>query len=185
MADGDVSPERVNERVLDALVSSTEATTHLNATVSSLQQDYTEARKQARERTSTFAAKLDNLDRSVSEMKLIAEKGESARQAELKRIYDLLGEERKDRREAVTEGREGERDARTSERDWVREIIREEVGDRRTVRDQNKNLMVSAGEAIWDKGGQWVVAALALLVLAAVMKLTGLSLAEILGFARK
>lgn len=185
MADGEVSAERVNERVLDALVSSTEATTHLNATVSSLQQDYTEARKQARERNSTFAAKLDNLDRSVAEMKLITEKGEAARQAELKRIFALLGEERRDRREAIEDGREGERDARVSERDWVRQIIREETGDRRAQRDHHKNLMETAGRAVWDKGGQWIVAAIALLIISAVMKATGLSVADILGFAGK
>ena len=180
-----MSTENQKDRVLDALVANTEAMTHLTGTVNSLKNDYNEGRKSARQHANTQSAKVDNLDRSIAELRLAQEKSESARSSELKRIYDLLGEERKDRRDAVSEGRDGERDARQNEREMLRELIREEIGDRREQRDTNKNLMVAASKAIWDKGGQWVVAAVALLVISAVMKLTGLSLADVLGLAGK
>lgn len=174
-----------NDRVLDALVSNTEAMTHLNASVSSLTQDYAEGRKAAREASATVAAKLDNLDRSVAELKLSEEKAESARQAELKRIYDLLGEERRDRREAVSEGRDGERGAREQQSEVLRRLVQEEMHDRRGQRDQNKDILVSATKAMWDKGGQWIVLSVAFLIMGAVMKLTGVTLADILGIAGK
>jgi len=169
------------DRVLDALVANTEAMTHLNATVQNHQQDFSEGRKASREFANNVGAKLDNLDRSIGEMKLASENAEKARQLELKRIYDLLGEERKDRREAVVEGREGERDALTNERDHVRQMVREELGDVRDQRDKKQGLVVSAGKEIWKVGGKYIVAAVSLLIVAAVMKMTGLSLADIIG----
>lgn len=175
MADTDDRKDR--DRMLDALVANTEAMTHLNSSVSSHHAEYAEGRKISREFANNIGAKVDNLDRSVSELRLAGENGEKARQGELKRIFDLLVEERQDRREAITEGKEGERDARVSERDFVRNLIKEEMGERK----ENKNMLVAAGQEVWKVGGKYVVAAVCLLIVAAVMKLTGISLADIIG----
>ena len=167
--------------MLDALVANTEAMTHLNASVSTLKDDYSEGRKASREFSNGLAAKTDNLDRTISEMKLATENGEKARQGELKRIFDLLVEERKDRREAVTDGKDGERDARVSERDFVRSLIHEEMGSRK----EHKSMVLAAGREIWKVGGKYVVAAVCLIIVAVMLKTTGISLADLIGMTRK
>jgi hypothetical protein len=179
MAAGDSKP--VEERLLTTLMSNTEALTNLNATVSNHDREYVEGKKAAREHANNVAAKIDNLDRSISEMRLATEKAESARQAELKRIYDILGEERKDRRQAVTEGREGTKD----EREFIRQLIKEELGERRSDRADNRHLVKTVSAEIWKAGGKYIVAGVVLLILALVMKATGLSLVEIVGFTGK
>jgi len=173
------------DRVLDALVSNTEALTHLNMAVSGHHQDYAEGRQATRENLNGLAAKVDNLDRSVNEMRHASDNAEKMRQAELRRIYDLLAEERKDRREAVSEGREGERDALTNERDHVRQMVREEMVDAHTQRDRKQGLIQSASKEIWDVGGKYVIASLCIIIVFGVMKLTGISLAEIIGLVQK
>jgi len=180
VADGD-QDKPVEERLLNALVTNTEALTNMNAVVSNHDREYVEGRTAAREHANSIGSKIENLDRSVGEMRLAAENAEKARQGELKRIFDLLGEERIDRREAVHEGREGEK----SERELLREVVREELGERREVRKDNRHLAKTVGGEVWKAGGKYIVAAAVLLILAGVMKLTGLNLADIVGLARK
>jgi len=175
----------IEERVTDALVANSTALTNLNASVTNHDREYVEGRRAARENANSMAAKIDNLDRSIAEMKLATEKAESARQAELKRIFDLLGEERRDRRAAVSEGREGERDAQKSERELLRELIKEELGERKAERAEHRDLFKLMVAEVWKVGGRYIVAALALLFLVAVMKLTGTNLADIIGLAGK
>lgn len=160
--------------VLNALVKNTEALTNLNAVLMALQTEFLEGKRQFREGHLSVSAKLDNLDRSVAEMRQATEHAETTRHAELQRIYVLLGEERQDRKEvAATAGKD--------ERDLLREMIREEMGDRR----KKSGLVISAGQAIWSAGGKYIVLALALLIVATVMKATGLTLADLLGLAGK
>lgn len=176
------------DSILQALLSNTEILTTLNSTVQSVREDQSATREQARISRNGLNAKLENLDRSVGEMKLASEQAETSRQGELKRIFDMLGEERNDRRDAVSDSREDT----TNERDFIRKIIQEEMGERRLDRvaekvavKENKALAVRAAEAVWEKGGQYIVAAMALLVVAAVMKLTGISLADVIGLVGK
>jgi len=183
VADGD--DKTTEARLLDTLVANTEALTNLTATISNHDREYIEGKATARQHANNMAAKIENLDRSVAEMRLAAETAETARKAELKRIYDLLCEERQDRRAAVSDGREGERQVQKSERELLREMIREEVGERRETQQERRGLMVAAAKEVWQVGGKFIVAAVALLVVAAVMKLTGMNVADLLGLAGK
>jgi len=177
--------EEETRSLLSSLIANTEALTNLNASATEHGRDYVEGQRVAREISNGILAKLDNLDRSISEIRLSTENSEKARQEELKHIYDLLNEERKDRREAVVEGREDVRDASKSEKDLLRELIREELGDRRETRRDNRTLVKKAGQEIWKAGGKYIVAAAVLLILAVVLKTTGLSLVDLLGLAGK
>jgi len=139
----------------------------LEAAVGQFQQDYAQGKQSAREANHSVLAKLDNLDRTVSELRLTVETGEKARQAELKRIFDLLAEERTDRRDLVnTQGRD--------EKALIQELVRSELKDRH----QAKNMWVGAAQAVWTAGGKYIVLAFALLFAAAVMKMTGLKLTD-------
>lgn len=160
--------------VLNALVKNTEALTNLNGVLMAIQTEFVDGKRQAREGHLALSAKLDNFDRSVAEMKLASEHSEIARQAELQRIYTLLGEERRDRKEITAS-------AGKDERELLREMIREEIGERR----KKGSLFVSAAQATWAAGGKYIVLAVALLIVASVMKMTGLTLADILGLAGK
>lgn len=169
------------DQVLSALVSSTRILTALQSTIQGMQTDFGESRKVSRELANSMLAKMDNIDRSMGEVRLLIERSETQRAAEIQRIYDLLEEERKDRRKAVQDGKEGERSAVSSEREMLRELIREEIEARKDA----KNLLISVGKAVWDAGGRWIVAAVAVLVTALITKATGMSLADILGIAGK
>lgn len=184
MAD-DKSGKTVEERLLDTLVANSEALTHLNASVANHTREYAEGRVAAREHANGLNAKVENMDRSIGEIRLAATNAEASRQNELKRIYDLLTEERNDRRTAVVEGREGERAAQKSEKDLLREMIQEELGERRAVRTDNRAMMKTVGKEIWKAGGKYIIAGIVILILAAVMKLTGTNLADLIGLARK
>jgi Fe2+ transport system protein B len=163
-----------DKELIDALVKNTEALAHMNAVQTAFQTDYAQGRQAAKEHVHNMASKVDNLDRSVSEIRLAVENSERHRQEELKRIYDLLTDERKDRKEVTaTAGKD--------ERELLREIIREEMGDRK----ERRNIAVDASKAIWAAGGNYIVAAVAFLIVAAVMKLTGTNLADVLGLVGK
>lgn len=177
--------EEETRSLLHSLMANTEALTNLNASVTEHGRDYTEGQKVAREHANGVLAKLDNLDRSISEIRLATENSESSRQEELGRIYAILKEERQDRRDAVTEGREDVRGASNSEKDLLREMIREELGERRETRKEHRALIKTAGHEIWKAGGKYIVAAAVLLILAVVLKTTGLSLVDLLGLAGK
>lgn len=179
MAEGD--GKSVETRLIDTLVSNTEAMSALQAAMTQHNAEYVEGRRAAREHANNVTAKLDNYDRSIAEMRLAMEKGELARQAELKRIYDILGEERKDRRRAVSEGQEGGK----SEREMLRDLIREEMGDRRMQREENRGMFQTAVSEVWKAGGRYIVAGLVLLFLALVGKVTGMSLADLIGLTGK
>lgn len=183
MADGD--DKTTEARLLDTLVSNTEALTNLTAALSNLDREYMEGKASARLHANSLSAKVENLDRSVGEMRLAAETAELSRTGELKRIFDLLTEERQDRRTAVLDSREGERAIQKSERELLREMIHEEINERRSTRHENRNLMVAAAQEVWKVGGKYIVAGVALLIVAGVMKLTGLNLADLLGLAGK
>ena len=179
-------PDHVVEaRLLDTLVSNMEAMTALNAVVTAHDRESIDGRKLAREHANSMAAKVENLDRSISEMRLASEKSESARQAELKRIYDLLGEERQDRRVAVSDGREGEREVQKDQASMLREMIREELGERREARKDNRQIVKTAANEVWKVGGKYIVAGVVLVILVIIMKMTGVSLADIIGLAGK
>ncbi len=171
----------VETRLLDTLVANTESLTSLGAVISNHSREYSEGQAAARQHANSMAAKIENLDRSVSEIRLSHESGEQARQMELKRIFDLLGEERKDRRDAVSEGRDGEK----STRELLRELISEELGERRETRKATRNMIRAVSTEVWKVGGKYIVAAVALLVVFFVMKVTNMSLADILGLVGK
>lgn len=171
--------------ILDALVRNTEALTNMNAVMTAFMLDYAQGKQAAKEHGHSMAAKLDNLDRSVSELRLAGESAEihrrderlaneNHRRDEMKRISDILTDERKDRKDITAS-------AGKDERELLRDLIREEVGERK----KERSLTVDAFKAIWAAGGKSIVAALALLFVAAVMKLTGMSLADVLGLVGK
>lgn len=167
--------------VVEMLLKTTEALTSLNASVASHSRDYNEGRQAAREHAHSMNAKFENLDRSVGELCLAVTKSEKSRTKEMARIYEMLGEERKDRREAVSDGREEGK----GEKELLRDLIREELGDRRGERKDNRVLVKTVSKEIWEKGGKYIVLAITLLILAGVMKATGMNLADILGLAGK
>lgn len=167
-------PTSTTADAVSVLVKNTETLAHLNATLVGLQTEYADGKRLSREAHLTMAAKLDNLDRTVSEMKMTAEHAEASRQAELQRIFALLGDERRDRKEVTAS-------AGKDERALLREMIREEMEGRR----RQGNLVTEAGKAVWAAGGRYIVLALAILLVATVMKATGMSLADILGLAGK
>ena len=175
----------VEGKLLDTLVANTAALTTLTATVSNLDKEFVDGRKARREQANNLGAKLENLDRSIGEVKLASENAEKARQVEGNRIFDLLKQERKDRREAVTEGRDGERAVQKSESDLLRDMIREELGERRGDRKDNRHLLKTASTEVWKAGGKYIVAAIVIVILAGVMKALGMNLADIIGLAGK
>lgn len=156
------------------LMRNTEALVNLNSTLNGVQLELSENRRAAKDADTTLAAKMDNLDRTVGEVLLSITNIEKARAEEIQRIFLLLTDERKERKEVS-------RDAGKDEKELVREIIREELGFRR----QRESWLVAGGKAIWETGGRYIVLAISLLVVALVMKVTGLSLADILGLAGK
>lgn len=162
------------DQTLEALMRNTEALTTINATMASFQQEFSQSRQVAREHGHNVLAKLDNNDRAVSELRLAVESGEKARKEELRRIFELLTEERRDRREVVAT-------AGADEKALIREIIREELGERR----RERSMVASAAKEVWSVGGKYIVLAISILFVALVMKLSGLSLADILGLAGK
>ena len=146
----------------------------LEAAVGQLQQDYAQGKQSAREASHSVLAKLDNLDRTVSELRLTAETNESTRRAELKRIFDLLAEERTDRRDMlVSQGKD--------ERALIQELVRAELHGRK----DNRNLAVSVGLAIWTAGGKYIVLAFTILFVAAMMKVAGLKLVDFISLSGK
>jgi hypothetical protein len=158
-----------DDKILDALLRNTEALTTINANMSAFQQEYAQGKSAAKEHDRSTLAKLDNLDRSVGELRQVVEQ----REGELTRIYNLLNEERADRKDVTkNQGKD--------ERELIRELIRTELGERRDER----NLAVRAVQAVWTTGGKYIMAALAILFVAWVMKLTGVTLSDILGLAR-
>jgi hypothetical protein len=188
----------VSDQVLNALVSNTEAMTHLNVTLNAMQKDFAEARQASREVSNTMIARVENMDRSIAEMRLAQEQAETNRSEEMGRIYKLLIEERNDRRKLVEDAREDEKDARLHERDankkgmevkereteWIKAIIKEEMGDRKEQRDLKQSVLMEAGKEVWRVGGQWIVAAVAFGIVYLIMHLTGANLADVLGFAK-
>lgn len=87
-------------------------------------------------------AKLENLDRSLQENTLITQQAEISRKREWDMVKELLGEERNDRRGNLAQQREAV--------------------------EKRSALVVLAIKSVWDKGGQWIIAAVCLL---AVLKL--------------
>lgn len=184
--------------VLNALVSNTEVLTTLNATLTSMQKDFAEARQTSRETTNTLIARVENLDRSLMELRLAMETAEKTRQEESLRVFTLLTEERDERRQLTEEAREDEKEARKHEREsnkaglaakekeaeWIKAIIREEMGDRRAQKQEHQALLVSAAKEIWRVGGQYIVAALAFGIIYLILHLTGANLLDIIGLAR-
>ncbi|KKW12790.1 MAG: hypothetical protein UY48_C0009G0023 [Candidatus Gottesmanbacteria bacterium GW2011_GWB1_49_7] len=160
--------------VLSVLVKSTEVMATITATISSYQNESVVNRQTLREATTNIVAKLDNLDRSISELKLMSEGAEVTRRNELARIFELLGEERKDRKETNA-------DAGKEERALIQEIIRSELGERK----QERSLVVLGAQAVWNVGGRYIVLAVSLLFAAIVMKIAGISLADIIGVVGK
>lgn len=160
-------PDSTN--VLEALLKSTEAVTSMNATLTAFQQEYAQGKQAAKEQDYKVTAKLDNMDRSLGEMRQALEESLASR----KEILDLLREERADRKDvSKNQGKE--------EKELIRELIRTELGDRR----EERNLAVQAVQSVWAVGGRYIVAALAILFTAWVMKLTGVTLSDILGLTR-
>lgn len=177
----DREPRSVEERLLDTLMANTEALANLHASVSNHSREYGEGSKAAREHANSVLAKLDNLDRSIGELKVATEKAESARQAELKHIYDILGEERKDRRAAILEGREGSKE----EQEFIRVMIREELESRRSDRADTRNMIKAISSEIWEVGGKYIVAGVVILLLVWIMRATGVNVVDIMGIAGK
>lgn len=167
------SPPSTNA-VLAVLVKNTEVMATITATMSSYQNEAAVNRQTIREATTNITAKLDNLDRSISELKLMSESSETSRRNELTRIFELLGKEREDRRE-IHAG------AGKEERALIQEIVRAELGDRR----QERGLLLLGAKAVWNVGGKYIVLAISLLCTAAIMKIVGISLADIIGVVAK
>ena len=162
--------------LLDALVKNTEAITNMNSTLVSFQQESAQLRQATREHVLDVGSKLENVDRSLSEFRLALENDKRSRSDEQARILELLSSEREDRKNLTALASNAGQD----ERDLIKEILREEFGGRR----DNRNMLVAGSKAVWAVGGKQIVGALALLIVAGVMKITGISLADIMGVAK-
>lgn len=171
-----------NEEVGIALiVKATEASTLVRASLDEIQRDLTNHDKDFRGVFTTISAKLDNLDRSLGELRLGIEKAEATRSDEFKRIFELLSEERKDRRHAVEEQVE------SSKNDDVRTIFKQLLLEERGARkeenfreyrrnEENRDLVKLIVKAIWDKGGSAIVLALCILLVLYLQKCSGYDL---------
>lgn len=99
-------------------------------------------------------ARLENLDRSVQELQLTLQQAEESRKREWELVQKLLSEERAERREGALE-------------------VKVEQKERRS-------LIVGSVKAVWDKGGQWIVAAICLWVVLQMQTCSGVNLARLL-----
>jgi hypothetical protein len=99
-------------------------------------------------------AKLENLDRSVQENTLTAQQAELARKREWDMVRELLGEERNDRRG--------------------------ELVQKRAAVEKRSALVVQGIKSIWDKGGQWIIAAICLIAVLKLQSCAGFHLLDIL-----
>lgn len=160
------------------IVKATEASTLVRASLSEIQRELTSHDKDFRTVSSNNSAKLDNLDRSLGELRLIIEKAETNRSEEFKRIFELLSEERKDRRRAVEEQVE------SSKNDDVRAVFKqlllEERGSRKEeVRreylrsEDNRYLIKGVAKAAWDKGGSTIILALCIILAMYLQRCSG------------
>ena len=180
---------------IQALIANTEAMSALQGAIQSLQGELLELKNSNNERANTISAKVENLDRTLGEFSLLYETDAKKRISEAEKIFSLLKEEREERRQMTTNTRENEQEARQQEREAREDsaltlkdqvaLIRQEVAEERArevqAKEQQTNLIVQASKAIWDVGGKYIVAAISLVFVAVVMKMTGLSLVDIVG----
>lgn len=168
-----------HEHSTDALIRSTEAVVRLEGSVAGLAKDMSEHRGEERAQWNTILAKLDNCDRSVQELRFVIEQQE-------KRLIAQVEEERKDRRLAVADGQKAADQSEQGAHALVKKLIDDELGARKLAREDQKekrNLLVGAAKAIWEKGGQWVVAAVCLYLVLTLKTCggSGFDLSKILG----
>jgi small-conductance mechanosensitive channel len=173
--------EDLENRVLDTLVANTQALASLNATLNTIQQTMAESQRSLREQHNTVLARIENMDRSLSESTLTQEKTDDLRKVEYGRVYDLLLEERKDRRET----HEGEKKALVSDRDYVRSLIAEELSAKKLAKSNQSQWITSVAKEVWAAGGKWIVVAVFLLVVSALLKASGLTIADLIGLSGK
>lgn len=171
------NPIPLSNTILEALIASTSATTHTHATLNAFREEFNESRKLAREQANTHQAKLENLDRSINEMKLLLDKSEVSKREELERIYKLLTEERQDRRGLT----QAERDQSTVDKEMFRALIKEEIGERREVRAETRNWIKSVALEVWQVGGKYIVAAVCFVLAALLLKAVGFSWTDLFG----
>jgi phosphoenolpyruvate-protein kinase (PTS system EI component) len=175
-------------KLLEIIVANTTANIQLAGAINKLADELAEANRLAVTRHNTSVAKMDNVERAVDTIQHTLEAQanakateETQRHQEVERIHALLLQERTDRQKAILDGREGEREARASENTWVKQLVQQEMLEQKQMRERDRDLLVGVGKAIWDKGGQWVVLALAVLFLWLVSRMTGMSLLDIVG----
>lgn len=175
-------------KLLEIIVANTTANIQVASALNKLAEEMVEANRQATTRHNTSVAKMDNVERAADTvLHTLEAQGtarateENLRQQEVERIHALLVQERLDRQKAILDGRDGEREARASENAWVKQLVQQEMAGQKQQRDQNRDLLVNVGKAVWDKGGQWVVLAVAILFLWLVSRLTGMGLQDIIG----
>ena len=112
-------------------------------------------------------AKLDNLDRSVQELNLTIQQSELARKRELDLTQRILEEDRSFSKGIVLQDREI--DQKKSKRD-------------EDLEDSNRKILLTAMSSVWEKGGQWIVAALCLLIVLRLQSCAGgFDLTQIVG----
>jgi hypothetical protein len=97
-------------------------------------------------------AKLENLDRTLNEFHLELQLAEEARKKEWSLVEALLSEERQDRRQGAQEAKDAQH--------------------------AKQALIVSGVKAIWEKGGQWIIAAICLWIVLQMQKCSGASLLD-------
>jgi len=117
-----------------------------------------EMRDKAQEETldrKDLLARVENLDRSIQEICLTFQQAEISRKREWEMVKGLLGEERTDRRTGVK--------------------------DASTRTHEGRTLLVSGIKAVWNKGGQWVVAAICLLLVLQMQRCSGTEITKLLG----
>jgi len=106
----------------------------------------------------SIAAKLDNLDRSVQELNLTFQQAEISRKRELELTQRLLDEDRRFSKDIVRQDRE------TVQKNTQRDIEK---------RETNRKVLINIGSSIWEKGGQWIVAALCFLIVVKLQSCAG------------
>lgn len=173
------------ESLTSLTIKSTEASTFLRASIESMHRDLSEHRGESKTQSANVGAKLDNIDRSLGELKILLERMETMRHDELKRIFELLTEERGERRRAVESQVEASKD--DDVRAVFKQLLSEERGERREElqreiarKEDNRNLLKEVAKAVWQKGGQWVVFASCVLLVLFFQKCSGVDVLSIL-----
>lgn len=133
------------------------ALTEVSGAVATTSVGVAELRSEVKDFDRDMRARVDNLDRSHQELRLTLSKDIESRDI----LIRLLKEEREERRQITA-----------LDRTTSQEVRKEARADMK----EQQALLRSAAQAVWAKGGQWLVLGLVLIILSLLNKELGLGL---------